>query len=148
MDSGPGIDLLNRQAERTKKRRMSLWLSIVLPFILSLAAVAALVFFVARSGMGNASVWSDTSLIFLMLPMLLLCLIPLVLVGALIYGTFWLIGWLPGPLGTVESGVRRANRSLSRVLRVGLRPLITLKAFWAAIKAALSRLQTSARRGE
>jgi hypothetical protein len=146
--SGQVIEPLNRQAERMKKRRISLWLSVVLPFILDVLAIGAMVVFVARSGTGSASAWSDTSLIFLMIPMLLLCLIPLVLVGLLIYGTSWLIGWLPGPLGSLESGVRRVNRGMSHVLQSGLRPLIILKALWAAIKTAITRLLGSTGRGE
>lgn len=148
MDSIPGIDLLNRQTERINKRRTSFWLSVVLPFIASVLVVGVLVYLIARSGMGSAGAWADTALTFLMLPMLLLCLIPLALVGVLTYGTFWLIGWLPGPLGTVETGVRRVNRGLSRGIDVGMRPLITVKAFLTAIRVGLSRLQDFTGRGE
>jgi hypothetical protein len=145
---GAGIEILDRQAARVKKRRSSLWLSVILPFILSVVAVAALVYFVARSPAADPGAWADTSLVFLLLPLLILCLIPLVLAGLLIFGTTKLIAWLPEPLASLESGVRRVNRSLSKGIRVGLKPLIILKALWAAFKSIFTQLLAFVGRGE
>jgi len=143
-----GIEILDRQAARLRTRRRSLWLSVILPFILGVAAVAALVFFAARAPFSAPSAWADTSLVFLLLPMLILCLIPLVITGLLIFGTTKLLAWLPEPLGSLESGVRRVNRSLSKGIRIGLKPLIILKALWAAIKSVFTQLRVFTGRGE
>ena len=143
-----GVEVLDRQAARVRTRRKSLWISVILPFILGVFAVAALVYFASRSSAAGPGAWADTSLVFLLFPLLILCLIPLVLTGLMIFGTTKLINWLPEPLGSVESGVRRMNRGLTRGIRVGLRPLITLKAIWAAVKSAFNQLRAWVGRGE
>ena len=143
-----GVEVLDRQAARVRTRRKSLWISVILPFILGVFAVAALVYFAARSPIAGPSAWADTSLVFLLFPLLILCLIPLVLTGLLIFGTTKLINWLPEPLDSVESGVRRVNRGLTRGIRVGLKPLIILKAIWAAVKSAFNQLRALVGRGE
>jgi hypothetical protein len=146
-DIGQIASPLNRKDERAKKRRRSFWLGIALPFVLGTAALGAGVYLVSRSGVGDASAWADASLSFLLIPMLLLCLIPLALIGALIYGAQKLIGWLPEPMGSLDTGMRRVNRSVRRVMEAGLKPLISIKGFWAAWKAAFAQLRISNRRG-
>ncbi|MEJ2013690.1 MAG: hypothetical protein P8X64_15890 [Anaerolineales bacterium] len=134
------MEKMQRRAERRRRRRTSLWLSVLLPFLAGTLVIAALVAWAWIGGAGDASAWADTSLTFLMLPLLLLCLLPFVLMLALSYGLGKLIGWLPEPLDKVDHALGQVGRGAEKVTRAAVQPLIRAKAFSAAAVAGWARL--------
>ena len=150
VDPVADLEMMRRKADRRRARRNSFWLYVLFPFFVGVLAVAALVVWAMDAGIGDASSWADTSLTFLLLPLLLLCLLPLALILGLSYGLFKLIGWLPEPLDKVDHVLGQAAYSTERVSRAAVRPLIRTKAIWAGYKAGVARIGATLRgeRGE
>ena len=140
MDMVADLEVMRRKAERRRVRRRSLWLSVLLPFFLGLLGIGGLVAWAWASGAGSASAWADTSLTFLLLPLLLLCLVPFLLLGALSFGLIKLIGWLPDPLDRVDHILGRIERGSEQATRAVVQPLIRVKSLGAAFKAGWARL--------
>jgi hypothetical protein len=139
-DAVADLERMRRKAERSLARRRSLWLSVLLPFFLGTLGMGALVAWAWTSGTGSASAWADTSLTFLLLPLLLLCLVPFLVLAALSFGLIKLIGWLPDPLDRVDSILRRIERGSERAMRAAVQPMIRVKALSAAVQAGWARL--------
>lgn len=110
---------------RARHRREVLW-QVFVPLLTGVLLVGALAVGIIVSGVGDASRWADISLIWLLVPMLVLALIPLALLVALIYGLALLMGVLPPyarqaqqVFETIEAVVRRnADRAVEPFLRV------------------------------
>ena len=147
MDPVADIETARRRTTRRAARRRSLWLSVLLPFIAGTLVIAAIVAVAWRSGAGTASSWADTSLTFLLLPLLLLCLLPFALLVALSYILARLMGWLPEPLDRLDQIMQRVQAGSGRVTRTAVRPFIHLRALWAAFGAGFERFMQG-NRGE
>ncbi|MFV9674800.1 MAG: hypothetical protein ACNYZI_05405, partial [Anaerolineales bacterium] len=78
-------DLYPEDVSRPAEKR-DYWVWIYLPFLIGILVFVGIGLLVVRAGFGSASVWADTSLIFMLLPMILLGLVLLVLLVALVYG--------------------------------------------------------------
>jgi hypothetical protein len=139
-DAVADLERMRRKSERRLARRRSLWLSVLLPFFLGTLILGALVAWAWTSGTGSASAWADTSLTFLLLPFLLLCLVPFLVLAALSFGLIKLIGWLPDPLDRVDSILGRIERGSERAMRAAVQPMIRVKALSAAVQAGWARL--------
>jgi len=139
LDPVADIEAARRRTVRRTARRRSLWLSVLLPFIAGTLVIAAVVAVAWRSGAGTASSWADTSLTFLLLPLLLLCLLPFALLVALSYGLVRLMGWLPGPLDRLDQIMQNVQAGSGKATRAAVRPIIQLRALWAALGAGFER---------
>ena len=110
---------------RAHHRREILW-QVTVPLIVGLLLVAALAGGIILSGVGDAGLWADVSLIWLIAPALALALIPLAILAAMIYGLTFLLGALPPyaqraqqGFEKIEAGVRRnADRAVEPLLRI------------------------------
>jgi hypothetical protein len=134
------MEMMQRKAKRRARRRTSMWLNVLLPFVVGTLAIAALVAWAWLGGTGDASAWADTSLTILLLPFLLLCLLPFILLLALSYGLGRLLGWLPEPLDKIDHALGRVERGTERVTEAAVQPLIHVKAFLAAVAAGWAKL--------
>jgi hypothetical protein len=150
VDPVADLEMMRHRADRRHARRNSLWLHVLFPFFLGTLAVAALVVWAGYSAIGDASSWADTSLTFLLLPLLMLCLLPLALIVALSYGLFILFGWLPEPLDKLDHVLGQVTKGTRRVTSAAVQPLIQMKAIWAGFSAGVARIGATLRgdRGE
>ena len=127
-------DLIPEEDFRPAERRDD-WLWIYLPFIIAILLLVGLCYVIVREGFGTASAWADTSLTFMLIPVLIMGLIPLVLIGLMIYGIYKLITILPEAfqrarrfLGQVEDTVQEAGDTAAR-------PFLVTQSFWAGVQA-------------
>jgi len=150
MDPVADLERIRRSAERRQARRKSLWLGVLLPFLAGTLAIGGLVIWAWTAGVGSASAWADTSLTFLLLPLLLLCLLPFALLLALSAGLIKLIGWLPEPMDRVDHFLGQVERGTGRAARAAVQPMIKASALWAAVVAGWAWLGSTLRgeRGE
>lgn len=95
MDKTPPQPLRN-PLTHARHRREVLW-QVTLPLALgSLAVLVVAGLVVALGAAGDASLWADISLVWLLAPLLLACLLPLALLGGLAYAVVQVIAVLPG----------------------------------------------------
>jgi hypothetical protein len=134
MDKPPIVGPPPSEPEISPDRRAFI-LQVVLPLFIGLLVLAALIVLVWQSGLGTASAWADTSLIFLLIPWLCVGLLPLVALGALWYGVFKLTTWLPGPLRKGKEYIDLGNRYMRRGMDVAVKPMFTIKGIWAVVTA-------------
>jgi len=117
-----------RNPETHEKHRQETFWQITFPLIIGLALIiglVALTIATAAQG-GNVSQAADTSLIFLLIPTMLMALIPLALLVGLAYGIIWLNKNSPpyfkqaqDAMITVRDGVRAgADKLVEPVLNI------------------------------
>ena len=85
----------------------------------------------AATGGISVTLWRDVSMIWLLLPALLLSLIPLALLGGLAYGVIRLIGVLPGFFFKVQQIFKTVSVRVSQVSSRIASPVIGLRSFFA-----------------
>ena len=128
-------DLIPEDVSRpAKKRDYRVW--IYLPFLIGVLVLAGIVFLVVRAGFGSMSAWADASLALMLLPTIVLGLIPLVLVGLMIFGVVKLIDVLPESFQSVMNIFKQVEKAAQRTGDIAVRPLITAKSSWAGLQAS------------
>jgi hypothetical protein len=133
------IELPN-QAPEIKPDRRSFMLQVMLPLVIGVLILIAGVVLLGRSGVGTASAWADTSLIFLLIPWLCVGVFPLALLAAFWYGLFRLTAWLPAPMRTAKLYIDRAGGYLRKGSDLAVRPIFTVKGAWAVASAIIKGL--------
>ena len=127
--------------------RRSVWLQIYLPLILGgLLLAAALGGVVVAAGGGGFSAWADVSLIFLLLPALLLGLIAGAAVGALAYGVWWLVRESPPYFRLAQDVGQRVARQTRKIADRVVEPMLRAQAAQAQAKAARAAARSIWRR--
>ncbi len=115
-------------------RSEMLW-QVILPTVVGFLLVAFLAVLLARAEVADASQWADVSLIWLVLPVLLLGLIPLAILGALIYLVTRLLAVLP--IGAFR--LQKAVIEVEARVRIGTDkaadPIIRLRGARAALRS-------------
>ena len=118
-------------------RRQRLWqilLPVILSFVLLLAAGAFIVLLAVR-GEGQARLWADISLTWLILPLMVFALILMVILGGLIYALVRLTGAIPRLTSRAQDLAGRASAGTRRVTEKVVKPFVWLKEVSAAVEA-------------
>jgi len=102
--------------------RRQVWLEIYLPLALGLAAVIGAAWGLWGTGMATTRAWADASTIFLILPVLVASLIPLILFAAISVGIILLIRRLPEVSRRLQSLVYRVQWSVRRGADAAVQP--------------------------
>lgn len=109
---------------------------ITLPLIIGFLMLTALIVVIVALGFGGIGVWADTSLVFLILPMLLVGLLILIFSSALLYGVWRLSGWVLSPLQRAQTYAARAVHITRRSMDLTAKPVIVL----SGLAAGLARI--------
>jgi hypothetical protein len=118
-------------------RRQVFW-QITFPFVIVIIIIAALVLITLIAAAGNSSgvsKWADISLIWIILPTLVINLIPLALIGALAYGMIRLIGILPGYARIAQDFLSTVRVKARSYANTAAKPVIKTGSFMAGVKA-------------
>jgi uncharacterized membrane protein SirB2 len=126
---------LPNQSSNVKPDRRAFNLQVILPLILGILVLVSGIILLWQAGVGTASAWADTSLVFLVLPWLFVGLVPLAVLAALWYGIFKLTAWLPERLRKVTEYIELSGRYLRRGTDLAVRPLFAVKGAWAVVTA-------------
>jgi hypothetical protein len=90
----PPIELERNQETRAAHRREVFW-QIFFPLGIGFILVVGLFVGMGLAGVGDASLWADVSLIWILIPLIILAIFPLVILVGLIYGVTFLTVKLP-----------------------------------------------------
>jgi hypothetical protein len=132
-------DLYPEDVYRPAEKR-DYWVWIYLPFLIGVLVFVGIGFLVIRAGFGSASAWADTSLIFMLLPMIILGLVLLVLFGAMIFGIVKLIAMIPEWFLSIRRVFWQAENAVQRSGDIAVRPFTVMKSSWAALQESFSWL--------
>ncbi len=129
------------QLERNKvtheaHRREVLW-QITIPLVVGLLLViTACVLPVAAVVQGNGvRVWADISAIWLILPTMILSLIPLALLGGLVYGITLLLGKTPAFFFRVQGVFNQVRDTVRQYADKTVEPVLKIRSFFAKADA-------------
>jgi hypothetical protein len=135
-----GLGSPNLVAERNvityQKHRREVFWQIALPLILGLLLLitgCVLPVLVVVSG-NDVRVWADISLIWLILPVLILAVIPLAILVAIIYGLTRILNILPGLMNRVQKLFGEINVRVSRASNSAVDPILRFHSFTARIR--------------
>jgi hypothetical protein len=132
MPQPPNLDQSDQRKDLKPTRRTFL-LQVMLPLFMGVLIIIAGIVLLWQTGIGTASAWADTSLIFLMFPWLCLGLIPIAIIGALWYGFFKLTALLPGPMRKLQDYIDQAGGYLRRGTDLAVKPIFALEGSWAVV---------------
>jgi uncharacterized BrkB/YihY/UPF0761 family membrane protein len=107
---------------------------IILPFIIGivlvLLVVAAIIIFAAHS-LENLNRWASISIIWMIIPSLLIALILFVVVLGLLFGITRLLGILPSYSKIARSYFIQAETVVSHITDQAVEPILRLRSAWA-----------------
>ena len=135
----PPPSLFERNPVTYEVHRKEVFRQITIPFLIGLlvllAACVAVVFFSFRGNL-DASRLADVSLIWLILPGMVIVLVFSLLFGGLAYGVFWLIGKLPPLFLKVFNFIVKVGAILRNASDKAVEPVLkveSLRASWRAL---------------
>lgn len=84
---------------------------------------------------GSVSLWADISLIYLIVPTMLLAIIPLLLFAAIAYGFIWLNNNLPPYARQAQDMFARMRVNVQKISDQAVEPILRLRSAWAGVRA-------------
>lgn len=137
-------DLYPEDVSRPAEKRNN-WVWIYLPLLIGILVFVGIGFLVVRAGFGSASSWADTSLIFMLLPAIILGLVLVVLLGSMVYGIVKLIDIIPVWFTSIRRVFWQVENTVQRTGDIAVRPFTVMKSSWAALQESYSWLVSIAR---
>jgi hypothetical protein len=121
-------------------RKAAFW-QVYLPLIVGSAAILGLGVWAVAVAAGGADVsrFADTSAVVLIIPVLVFSLIPLALLGLLIYGLLRLIQILPKGTARVRTFLDRVNQGVVNFSEKAVEPILRLKSIRAGLKSVFRK---------
>jgi uncharacterized membrane protein YedE/YeeE len=121
-------------------RKEVLW-QITIPAIVGILVIVGLLVLVllVPGGAEGHSRWADISLIWLILPILVLALVLLLIFGGLAYAIVKLIGIIPPYTRKAQDAVDRAGAAVRRASDAAVEPVLRAKSFSASVRALRRR---------
>lgn len=122
---------------RRKHRQEVLWqitVPLALGVILVLAAGAGVVY-AGATQTGPVDRWASISIIWLIIPMMVLTLILLVATGGLAYGIIWLIGALPIYTRRIQDVFDLIEARVRKAADASVEPTLRVQSFTAGLRA-------------
>lgn len=131
------ITMEKRLAARWKS---AIW-QIYLPLVLGSFAILSLGIWAVVVAVGGQEVtrFADVSVIFLLIPVMVLSLIPLAILGGLIFGVSRLIAAIPRATQRLHEVVERLQKALSTALEAAVEPILKLESMGAGLKAIFKK---------
>lgn len=133
--------LPERNPETHRAHRREVLLQITLPLVIGVIIVLVLAVLAALGAPGNVSRWADVSLIWLIIPMLLVALIFLVVFGGLAFGVFYLIRLIPGYARQVQDFFTLVGAKVKQGSDMAVEPVLRVQSFIASLNAVKRNLR-------
>lgn len=114
--------------------RQSFW-QIILPISLGGLIVLAIAVLVCLAEPGTASAWADISLVFLLIPVMVVALLFLGLFSALVYGVFRLIEVIPPYARLAQAFAFKMERRIHALTHGLVEPIIKVSSLKAGLQA-------------
>jgi hypothetical protein len=129
-----------KRRKPSKEFQRTVWLQIYIPLIVIILVLIGVVTLFWVEGVGTFSGWADTALVFLLIPALLLGLILIVLIAAISFGIFYIIGEIPGPARQAQDGMRKVASETRRLASLVVKPFFAPKAAGSAVNKAIRHM--------
>lgn len=134
-------DYLSRDKRTEAKHKRDVLWQIWLPLGIGILAVLGLAGWVIVNAAQGADLrqTADASLIFLLIPLLVMALIPLILLSVLVYATIWLHRNLPFYAYRVQTAMTRLQQQVQRFSDRLVAPIIRSRELQAGLRHLLPR---------
>ncbi|MEJ2708752.1 MAG: hypothetical protein P8074_14145 [Anaerolineales bacterium] len=139
MSDQPYSTLPERNPETHEAHRREVLWQVMVPLIVGVLVLLALAVLSATGGTEQVSRWGDVSLIWLILPMLLVALIFLVITAGLAYGVIWLVRVLPGYARQLQALFETLAVKVKQVSDLAAEPFIRIHSFMAGMQVLFNR---------
>ena len=123
----------NPVTHRTHRREVLL--QVTIPFGIGLVIVLVASVLVTLGPDDSVSRWGDTSLIWLIIPQLFVCLLFLILMGALAFGVVWIVRTLPRYARQLQDLFNRIGLRTRKITDTIVEPVLRIQSFQAKLKA-------------
>lgn len=124
-----------------RHRRDVFW-QVTVPLVVGILLFLALAVGVVWSASGNGgavSRWADISTMWLLIPVLFICLILLVILAGLIYLITWLLGTVPRYAFQLQAWFRLVSRKIHQGSDLAVEPVLRWRSFKAGMRALRRR---------
>jgi hypothetical protein len=118
-------------------RKQVLW-QITIPLVIGAVIILILAVSVTTGSPQTASLWADVSLVWLIIPVMIVSLILLVFLAGLAYAVIWLVRTIPGYAMQAQNFMIMIVRQVEKLGNVIVEPILRVNAFLASLQA-LSR---------
>lgn len=120
-------------------RRQFFW-QIILPLLVTLALLVTGGVFIAIGGTSQARLWADISIIWLIVPALILALLVLVLLGFMVYAIARLLKAMPRFTSQAQDIARRVSAGSQKAADATVKPVLWVQQALAVWKTFLDTL--------
>lgn len=117
-------------AEHRRETFRQIYLPLIIGIVLALVVFAAIIILATRS-LENLNRWASVSIIWMIIPSLLIALILMVVVLGLLFAISRLLGILPGYSKIVQSYFYQAEGVVSNITDQAVEPVLRLRSAWA-----------------
>ena len=123
---------------RRKHQREVLW-QITAPLVVGLLLLVGMVALLGFNAVVPVSQWAELSTIFLIIPLLILSLVPLALIGTLIYLTIILIPNIPPYARLAQDAIRKVAGYAKQGADMAAEPIILVESLTARLRSLLGK---------
>jgi uncharacterized Tic20 family protein len=120
-------------------RKQVFW-QITVPLVIAALLILVLAILVSAGNSQSASLWADISLIWLIIPVMIVSLIFLVVLVGLVYAVIWLVRILPGYAMQAQNFMVMIAYQVERLGNSIVEPILRINAFLASLQALRRRL--------
>ena len=117
-----------------RAHRREVLIQITIPFAIGLVIFLAVSVLVTFGQTDSVSRWGDASLIWLIVPQLFVCLIFLILMGALAFGVIWLIRTLPRYTRQLQDFFNLIGLRTRKITDAIVEPMLRVHSFSAKLR--------------
>ena len=118
------------RAQHRRDTFRQIYLPLIIGIVMVLVVVAAIIILAAHS-LSNLNRWASVSIIWMILPTMIIALVLLVVVLGLLFGITRLLGILPGYSKNVQSYFSQAEGVVSNITDKAVEPFLRLRSAWA-----------------
>jgi hypothetical protein len=123
------------EAESRRSHRRQLVWQIMIPFLVMAGLIIASAVLIVRGGGSRVGVWADISLIWIIIPVLLISLVLVFVTGLAIYGMAKLLQIIPRYTSRAQYYSDRISRAAGKAVDGAIRPLVWIKQAGAVINS-------------
>ena len=135
MSEYPPSSLPERNPVTHRAHRREVLLQITLPLIVGLVIFLSISVLATLGPDDAVSRWGDASLIWLIVPQLLVCLVGLILMAGLAFGVIWLIRTLPAYTRQLQDLFNLIGLRTRDITDKIVEPFLRIQSFGAKLKA-------------
>jgi len=133
----PALPPPNPVTQRAHRRQILRQVTLPLLFVVALAVTG--IWIATTQQIGGVARWAEISAIFVILPLLIVTLIPLVLAVVVIYGIQQVLKSLPPYTRKTQLAIERIQRQIKSGADISIKPILQIQGFLAVITSLIGK---------